>query len=395
MTWKDQLKPASFRGVPFAVRDADRSGGRRAVVHEYPQRDEPGVEDLGRKARSFSVNAFFVGDDCLGRSQALIDACEQEGAGRLVLPWRAPLTAQLTGYRLRESNEEGRYVQVAMEFVEAGSVEQPAASVATQERVISRAASAVSAARAAFERVYSLARAASWALDQAVDKKNEAIGLIDSARSTVSDAARFARRVSQLLDLTGAEFAALDLGQEIQGLIADAGDIRLRDSGLARRRLQEMLGLQRGVPANGRVPASQSAGQAARNDNAVNDLVRSLAAAEAARSSAEVEPETGDDAASMREGVTAALDEILEATEDDDVYEAFSALRAAVSLDLSERGRLAPKVRRVVLAKSVPALVLAWREREDLAAEDKIIRRNGLRHPGFLPAGEPVEVIDG
>ncbi|WP_374707575.1 DNA circularization N-terminal domain-containing protein, partial [uncultured Deefgea sp.] len=39
MAWREQLQPASFRGVPFYVYTSSGEVGRRNVVHEYPLRD--------------------------------------------------------------------------------------------------------------------------------------------------------------------------------------------------------------------------------------------------------------------------------------------------------------------------------------------------------------------
>lgn len=44
--WRDRLRDASFRGVPFSVDDDDASFGRRVQLHEYPKRDKPYTEDL-------------------------------------------------------------------------------------------------------------------------------------------------------------------------------------------------------------------------------------------------------------------------------------------------------------------------------------------------------------
>ena len=41
------LRPASFRGVPFKVMDSDDGRGRATVIHEFPMRDQVYVEDLG------------------------------------------------------------------------------------------------------------------------------------------------------------------------------------------------------------------------------------------------------------------------------------------------------------------------------------------------------------
>ena len=63
----EKLLPASFRGVPFEVSSGSLKGGRRTVVHEYPQRDKPYVEDLGKAARQITIEAFFVGDNYIDR----------------------------------------------------------------------------------------------------------------------------------------------------------------------------------------------------------------------------------------------------------------------------------------------------------------------------------------
>ena len=48
-TWEN-LRPASFRGVAFEVESHSESGGRRVELHEYPLRDTPYAEDLGKKS---------------------------------------------------------------------------------------------------------------------------------------------------------------------------------------------------------------------------------------------------------------------------------------------------------------------------------------------------------
>jgi prophage DNA circulation protein len=58
--WTDRLLPASFRGVPFAVRSASGRFGRRQAVHEYPFRDTVWVEDLGRNARRLTIDGFLI-----------------------------------------------------------------------------------------------------------------------------------------------------------------------------------------------------------------------------------------------------------------------------------------------------------------------------------------------
>ena len=86
MAWQDRLRPASFRGVEFHVEIGAVASGRRIAQHEFPKRDEPYAEDMGRRIRRHPVTAYFIGFDYqLGRDD-LIVALEEEGPGLLVHP---------------------------------------------------------------------------------------------------------------------------------------------------------------------------------------------------------------------------------------------------------------------------------------------------------------------
>jgi len=63
MAWRDRLRPAAFRGIPFEVSAATGSFGRRTARHEFPQRDTPAVEDLGRRTRELQITGFVIGAD--------------------------------------------------------------------------------------------------------------------------------------------------------------------------------------------------------------------------------------------------------------------------------------------------------------------------------------------
>ena len=57
--WRDAMLPATFRGVEFHVELDTRASGRRTVVHEYPKRDLPYSEDMGRAAIRFSFTGYL------------------------------------------------------------------------------------------------------------------------------------------------------------------------------------------------------------------------------------------------------------------------------------------------------------------------------------------------
>ena len=58
-----ELRTGSFRGVTFETSSTTLTVGRRTQVFEYPQRDTPFVEDLGKKCREIKFKALFLHKD--------------------------------------------------------------------------------------------------------------------------------------------------------------------------------------------------------------------------------------------------------------------------------------------------------------------------------------------
>ncbi len=120
MSWKDSLRPGSFRGVPFHTEDRSAKTGRRIALHEYPKRDLPFPEDMGRDTRKFSVKVYLVGEDYMSARERLMEACEEAGPGRYVDHWRGEIQVVLEACDLQEHNHQGRYCSFSLSFIEAG-----------------------------------------------------------------------------------------------------------------------------------------------------------------------------------------------------------------------------------------------------------------------------------
>jgi hypothetical protein len=58
--WRRRLRTAKFKGRPFYVDQQGRSSGRRVVVFEYPKRDIPFSEDMGRHAIRYQVTGYLI-----------------------------------------------------------------------------------------------------------------------------------------------------------------------------------------------------------------------------------------------------------------------------------------------------------------------------------------------
>jgi prophage DNA circulation protein len=158
--------PAYFRnenaggGVArFHVEAGSKESGRRIVVHEFPKKDLPYSEDMGRRPMEFSVRGYCIqypsdlatgGNSLLRRDYTvarneLMAHLDAEGPGILQLPLLPPMRVVCQRYRMQEEQRVGGYCSFDMSFVELGA--QPfaemndarealvAASEALRERV--------------------------------------------------------------------------------------------------------------------------------------------------------------------------------------------------------------------------------------------------------------------
>ena len=104
--------------------------GRRGVLHQYAYFDIPFFEDMGRKARNITVEANFIGDDHVLRTNDFIGMVEADGVGTLNHPQLdfpisvVPLDVKLT-YR---DNNIG-ITEVSISFIEAGEYLAPSTPV--------------------------------------------------------------------------------------------------------------------------------------------------------------------------------------------------------------------------------------------------------------------------
>lgn len=134
--FQSSLLPASFRGAPFGVLDNRIAVGRRGEVHEYPFRDTPYTEDLGRRARRVQFTAFLIGDDVAAKAQRLLAALQEKGPGQLVHPLFGARSMQVDQpCEMTERWDKGRYVEFQLSFVEPGEPLYPTDGADTQADV--------------------------------------------------------------------------------------------------------------------------------------------------------------------------------------------------------------------------------------------------------------------
>jgi prophage DNA circulation protein len=142
--WQTELVPASYNGAPFYVEVQTCAGGFRLAPHEFPKKNIPWVENMGRRVRHWSINGYLIYSpirmpDVLGARDNLIAALETPGQGLLILPTgleemydEPPGAVMVDTYSVIEHRERGGWCEFEMVFIEAGQTvsSQPVADTA-------------------------------------------------------------------------------------------------------------------------------------------------------------------------------------------------------------------------------------------------------------------------
>jgi prophage DNA circulation protein len=120
----------SFRGAAFRLDSYQTETGRRTDVAEYPLRNLPNAQDMGRRARRFTFTAYVLGSQWELQRDALLNACEADGPGLLIHPFHGDHVVVCESCSVSESRASGmRYAAFQLAFVEAGAYDQPSYQV--------------------------------------------------------------------------------------------------------------------------------------------------------------------------------------------------------------------------------------------------------------------------
>ena len=117
MSWREEIRRPSFRGVPFKIEANTRFGGRRGFTYEFAKSERSLDEDLGRRVTRVVVSAYLIGDDCLDQADALEAALGREGGGMLVLPTMGQAVMRCDTFQRVETKDAGGLVRFEMSFV--------------------------------------------------------------------------------------------------------------------------------------------------------------------------------------------------------------------------------------------------------------------------------------
>lgn len=394
-TWRDKLRPASFRGVGFEAKGRKGKGGRRGADHEFPERDEGFPEDTGRKMRRYSVEAFLLasrlGGNYLPAKNKLLAALEQKGPGEYIDAWGDTWQVQVRDFEWEERTDEGGYVAFNITFVEYGNKALHTVQADTAYAVRQASADSKAAVVSDFDAKFN-ARGNDDVLKRATAAAGGALDKIETTLAEGATASRYNGGVSSLLGRVVSLRNSLG-GGGFGPSLSELMSLALGMHGEGWPRYQAARGfLDYGQDFAPITPTTTMRAQAATNQTAMIDLVRGLAAVEAAQASADIPFTVYDDAVTVRDQVATSLDERM-MTAPDRVYQSLSSLRAASIRDITTRGADLSRLSNVINDADTPALVLAQRLYGNASRESDVLTRNPtIRHPGFIPGGLTLKV---
>lgn len=397
MTWRENLRRVihpggrkliggSFRGVSFFVDNAERGGGRRAVVHEFPLRDDPFVEDLGRRARTFRVEAYVVGDDYLTQRNKLLAALEDEsGPGELVHPYHGAVRAICINVSVSESRNEGGFARFAIEFQEApAQAAAPVDVIDSASQVSTSADAALASSKGELVEKYSVSGMPAFALESA---ERVIAGIADGMAFVLGPVAGTAQALAEFsgrMEILTAQAASLarQPGDAFDAVLAAVAGVAASAANAPGDVMDALIDAYASDTGPAIAPTTSTRERELANQTALAGALKQLLVIEAARQAPLVEYTSIDEALAARDSIAALLDEQAQ-TAGDTAFPALVSLRSEV-LRAVPGGRAFARVTTVTRNVPLPSLLIAYQLYGSVDLEPDIIARNGIRHPGFV-----------
>lgn len=121
----ENYQTASFRNVTFILDDESTSDGRKTVSHEFVNSDRRFVEDLGRIPTIFHIHGFVHGSPGFSERDALKQALNKKGAGKLIHPVYGSVDVVAEPYTVTSNMRNAGRFNFTMSFRTQSSEREP------------------------------------------------------------------------------------------------------------------------------------------------------------------------------------------------------------------------------------------------------------------------------
>jgi prophage DNA circulation protein len=412
--WTDQITVSSFRGVVFEVESATVQFGRRGTIHQFPFKDIPYSEDIGKQAKIFTISAYVDGDNYLARRNELEAAISNHAdAGTLILPTIGAVQAKPSAdCTVTFNNQQGGIERFTLKFTEAGRNEFPSSTVNTKETVKDRDQTLRDDTKTE--------AAANMNFEQTLPDSTEGINDPDSfADETIEIVNSFNDAVTQAIN-TGIQVGdAIDeFSRKFENYQADARSLILTPIDLLNE-TDSIYDDLRGVYADNDLSEAFSAfrdifnspvddiakvinlsdpgrRQQDKNNQATRDANRNLLLGQMSQVTVDEEYVSTDQVRNRRTAILELFEQQIEnAGLSFDICQrnALVDLRSAVVADLNDKIGTLPDEIVIVLRDTSPAFTQANKLYGDALRGEEIAITNGILNPLLLPSDQPLNVL--
>lgn len=398
MAWKDNLREASFRGFKFLVKTSQLATGRRAVQHEYPNRETPYTEDLGRAARAYEIEGHLVGDDYFAAKKRILEVFEKAGPGELIHPYYGSVFVQVSDVNVSESTLEGAIAVFSVKFLEAGNNSFPKGTndkgAVLQQNVLG----ALANIKKDFDDNFSIAGMPAFAI-------NSARALIAKAQETFDSSTKIFSDIAE--GVAEAAFAT-------RNLIAETNDLLQSPSVLSQRLLDSFSLMEDAISSNkSKTKAHESFYKFSgdeevdgdtpfrirekENEATFKNFMRRVAAVKSSQTAIVSDYASFNEAEEARVKITDVIEEQIRAIDDvnSDLWQSMVDVNSSIVVALPDVDADLPSLKEKTLEKDDVSLLLVYDQFEKIDNEKDIIDRNNIRHPGFISSGTTLEILDG
>lgn len=412
-TWRDQMLPASFRGISFLIPQASVPVGMKVQLHEFPQRDEPYAEQMGKQAQVHRLVCWIIGDDCFERRDKFMEAVQTPGAGELVHPWLGRMQVKAGEAELTHDFKQGGMAAFAVTFYPDIPLKFPTAKVNTQQQVVKASDSLLDSALARYKSAMAKVDQARLGLARLRNSLSGVYTVIQQQFSTIIGAftnlTGFVQSLMNAPDSLSSLFSSYFSEFSVDDYLGDDSGSSYRNSVATATQQSEAVASINTVSDSGGVDAAAASQATA---NLVQDAllvqvaliisempVASQPVSTATVASVEqqavqpiVRPEVpvADDVIELRDNLNEAIFQAsLKA--DPEHYMVLNTLRQTIVKHLTAVAESGVPLVEITPPETLSALVLAYRRFGDATRESEVVQRNRLRHPGFVPA-RPIKI---
>lgn len=412
-TWRDQMLPASFRGIDFLIPQASVPVGMKVQLHEFPQRDEPFAEQLGKQAQVHRLVCWIIGDDCFERRDKFMEAVQTPGAGELVHPWLGRMQVKAGEAELTHDFKQGGMAAFAVTFYPDIPLKFPAAKVNTQQQVVKASDSLLGSALARYKSAMAKVDQARLGLARLRNSLSGVYTVIQQQFSTIvgvfTNLTGFVQSLMNSPDSLSSLFSSYFSEFSVDDYLGDDSGSSYRNSVAIATQQTEAVASIDTVSQAGGVDAA-AASQATANlvqdallvqvaliisempvaSQPVSTVTVSSVEQQAVQPIVRQEVPVADDVIELRDNLNEAIFQAsLKA--DPEHYMVLNTLRQTIVKHLTAVAESGVRLVEITPPETLSALVLAYRRFGDATRESEVVQRNRLRHPGFVPA-RPIKI---